>query len=423
MARSAVRAAASLARTPGGPSTEAKLALVELLVGVEDPAECIQRALDWLGEHVGVAQAVVAEIDETGSRLVASGGYGLPAGRVEQFSVDLEERDHPLVAALGRIRPVVLDAAAAASLLRVLPFRGPIAVAPFEGLRGGERVLGGVLMGSPGSPENTSELHWLAEILGNRVIRTRWLRRVARERSLLYSILNAVPDPIMLTDSEGRLIIANTRAEALFASRAEQSEGRRRAVALNNMLFSAALGRKLDQGRRAGPPRAAAGRLRRGLRPPLRAAEHDVRGLPRGHGGRLRAPERHRPAPRHRGDRGELRAPAHGRVRGAGGARPPRPHPGIGGRSHRGHRPVGQHHADERRRRPVVHRVAVGEPGGAPARPRQRRQLHVVRLQPLLRRGGPARTGARSASSTSRPACPSPWRRARGRSSPTSTAS
>ena len=241
MARSAVRAAA-VGRTPGGPSTEAKLALVELLVGVEDPAECIQRALDWLGEHVGLAQAVIAEIDETGSRLVASGGYGLPAGRIEQFSLDLEEREHPLVAALAPIRTVVLEAEAAAPVLRVLPFRGPIAVSPFEGLRGGERVLGGVLMGSPGSPSIAGDLHWLAEILGNRVIRTRWLRRVARERSLLYSILNAVPDPVMLTDSEGRLLIANTRAEALFASRPEQSEGRRRAVALNNMLFSAALG-------------------------------------------------------------------------------------------------------------------------------------------------------------------------------------
>ena len=37
-----------------------------------------------------------------------------------------------------------------------------------------------------------------------------------QERMLLYSIINAVTDPILLTDTEGRLIIANTpRREAV----------------------------------------------------------------------------------------------------------------------------------------------------------------------------------------------------------------
>ncbi len=58
---------------------------------------------------------------------------------------------------------------------------------------------------------------------------------------LLYSIINAVTDPILLTDTEGKLIIANSHAEKLFAAPEEASEGWRRAVALNNMLFSAAL--------------------------------------------------------------------------------------------------------------------------------------------------------------------------------------
>ncbi|MBA3297804.1 MAG: PAS domain S-box protein [Acidobacteria bacterium] len=58
---------------------------------------------------------------------------------------------------------------------------------------------------------------------------------------LLYSIINAVTDPILLTDTEGKLIIANSHAEKLFAAAEETSEGWRRAAALNNMLFSAAL--------------------------------------------------------------------------------------------------------------------------------------------------------------------------------------
>ena len=59
----------------------------------------------------------------------------------------------------------------------------------------------------------------------------------------MRSILDRVTDPVILTDSEGRMVIANERAERLFATRDGESEGRRRAVAINNMLFSSALGR------------------------------------------------------------------------------------------------------------------------------------------------------------------------------------
>jgi PAS domain S-box-containing protein len=73
-------------------------------------------------------------------------------------------------------------------------------------------------------------------------------RALRRERAQLSSIINAVTDPILLTDGEGRIIIANTRAETLLATDDDQSEGRRRAVALNNMLFSAALTRNAMEG-------------------------------------------------------------------------------------------------------------------------------------------------------------------------------
>src|SRR5262249_41967375 len=66
-------------------------------------------------------------------------------------------------------------------------------------------------------------------------------RRLERDRMLLQGVLDAVSDPILLTDTEGRMLVTNTSAENLFASREGESEGRQRAVALNNMMFSAAL--------------------------------------------------------------------------------------------------------------------------------------------------------------------------------------
>ncbi len=97
---------------------------------------------------------------------------------------------------------------------------------------------------------NQLELEWASEYLGYRLERARLQatsveteRRLRRERDLLQSVLDRATDPIMLTDAEGRLVIANQRAERLFATREDESEGRRRAVAINNMLFSSALGR------------------------------------------------------------------------------------------------------------------------------------------------------------------------------------
>ena len=94
--------------------------------------------------------------------------------------------------------------------------------------------------------ELDDETLWLGRTLGKQVSRllSRQLlaeTRFGQERMLLYSIINAVTDPILLTDTEGKLIIANSHAEKLFAAPEEASEGWRRAVALNNMLFSAAL--------------------------------------------------------------------------------------------------------------------------------------------------------------------------------------
>src|SRR4029077_14306730 len=98
-------------------------------------------------------------------------------------------------------------------------------------------------------PPYSTEL-WLADSLGRclsrLVLRENFLEedpRVRREHTILFNIINAATDPIMFTNMDGQLIIANTRAELLFTAPDDVSEGRRRAVQLNNMFFSAALSR------------------------------------------------------------------------------------------------------------------------------------------------------------------------------------
>ena len=104
---------------------------------------------------------------------------------------------------------------------------------------------------SPAAPQLTAELQWFTTVFGQKldqILRQQALadgdRKQGRERSLLYSIINAVTDPILLTDTEGRLLIANARALTLFTASEEESEGRRSAVRMNNMLLSSALSSK-----------------------------------------------------------------------------------------------------------------------------------------------------------------------------------
>jgi PAS domain S-box-containing protein len=91
------------------------------------------------------------------------------------------------------------------------------------------------------------DVSWAAELLGMRLV-SLWYRRTQfderrhkRERSWLFGIINAVTDPILLTDADGRILVANAAAERLLTADEQTSEGRRRAVALNNMLFSSSM--------------------------------------------------------------------------------------------------------------------------------------------------------------------------------------
>ena len=57
----------------------------------------------------------------------------------------------------------------------------------------------------------------------------------------MQTVMESMTDPVILTDSQHRVITQNKAAERFFKVPDEVSEGRVRAVELNNLLFSAAL--------------------------------------------------------------------------------------------------------------------------------------------------------------------------------------
>ena len=61
------------------------------------------------------------------------------------------------------------------------------------------------------------------------------------ERQWVESIMKSVADPIVLTNLDNEILLQNQRAEELFSGSAEASEGKRRALKMNDLLFSAYL--------------------------------------------------------------------------------------------------------------------------------------------------------------------------------------
>ncbi len=250
MAAPAPRHQATWANVAAG--AEARLGLAEFLLTCDDRETCAQSAVEWLGDHAGMRQAVCLVVQEGEPRRLAGiAGFGVPTSKVKQFSMAVEDSEHPLVQALMGSQPVSFRPVGDDLPLRLGVGTGyrEFRAIPLAPLELDEQLGVGVLLASAeDATQVTREVRWVARVLGEKLLRLRARdvladaeHRYRRERTLLYSIVNAVTDPILLTDTEGKLILANNRAEKLFAAREEESEGRRRAVALNNMLFSSAL--------------------------------------------------------------------------------------------------------------------------------------------------------------------------------------
>jgi PAS domain S-box-containing protein len=228
--------------------SETRLQLAEFLLLSDSAEESARHTVGWLTAHTRARYALCAALDVSGSRLVGVAAAGFRSFDPASLVVDMDQRRHHLVMALNRTQPTTVRVSAREPIggLRLAP--GTYGLFPLHGLYLDEDVRAGVLLIGPALPSVVREGRWVAGLLGPRLIRLIAYRtaddarrRFERERTLLQKVIDAAPDPILLTDTEGRMVVANSTAEELLASKEGESEGRARAIALNNMLFSAAL--------------------------------------------------------------------------------------------------------------------------------------------------------------------------------------
>jgi signal transduction histidine kinase len=241
-----------MAREPavvGRPTTataEARLSLLEALQSCTDAGSAAQRATEWLVTHAGAQRSLFTAPDHSRGTLVCVAAAGISARQWKKFCPSLDDPTHPLVNALTNGSVVTFHDPREA---RTTMFGD----APFTAVKvgsAGSDIALGLLLISPAGDFQTSLARWVASALARslqQLMSSEGLfdedPRLRREHALLFNIINAATDPILFTNLEGQLIIANTRAEMLFAAPEDVSEGRRRAVQLNNMFLSAALSR------------------------------------------------------------------------------------------------------------------------------------------------------------------------------------
>jgi PAS domain S-box-containing protein len=72
--------------------------------------------------------------------------------------------------------------------------------------------------------------------------------RGAQQEARLQQMLDSLPDPVIITNATNDIITQNRRAEHLLFPRDDDSAGRRRAVEVNNLLFTSFLSRAVMTG-------------------------------------------------------------------------------------------------------------------------------------------------------------------------------
>jgi PAS domain S-box-containing protein len=214
-------------------------ALFEALVRAEDLAEACSVVLEAIAPFAGDRNLVLIARNESGVQGIARGVGDDDLDLIEK----LTEPDSPLLALLQAGSGPVRQPAGA---YPPLPFASFVSFT-FGGLNP-HPPLGAVLIDADEPDDFAYRLHALLQRVGPALARVGQLEalsarsaRFAKQRELLTTIINSLPDPVLLTNEGNEMMLANRRAEQLFSSTGSDSEGRRRAIQINNLLFSSFL--------------------------------------------------------------------------------------------------------------------------------------------------------------------------------------
>jgi len=235
---------------------------------------------------LGYPRAMVLDVNFDTGDVTPAAALKWPRQQMDKFVTALWMSDHPLAGVLNTARPAVLaksaihnrplyihpilysnrnlcweaDRVRTASCLAVQNFRREKRirledqVCPTCEMRAYSAVVA-VELGKHNSEAALAELGDLIDLANrylSRLFKVEHYYNRMRDMEItiaqMGTVMQSMADPVILTDTQHRVIMQNRAAERFFKVPDEMTEGLVRAVELNNMLFSAALSSMLVSG-------------------------------------------------------------------------------------------------------------------------------------------------------------------------------
>jgi PAS domain-containing protein len=273
MASSALRRKRENFHDPRSSSESAALRLA----AAERPEEILPILLEEI-VHLGFLSAIVLELDFDTGQIKPSASLNCSPEYLEKFTTSLWASEDPLVSALLNLKTVLPpDGAIRAGALYARPMiyrnfsrcweaererrNDCLAVLNAESSKlqiqqqvcsaCGMRSYVNVVIGRLGKKTGQPQLRQFRNIVEranrqlSRLLKVEHYYNRMRDMEITISrmttVMESMADPVILTDNQHRVVIQNRAAERFFRVPEGVSEGGRRAVEFNNLLFSAAL--------------------------------------------------------------------------------------------------------------------------------------------------------------------------------------
>jgi PAS domain S-box-containing protein len=272
----------------GGLSDRGHLALLSALAEAPDLQAAATFLLADLLARTGATRGLMLRFETGDEQLALVGHLGFDQPPAHEYRIG--ERSHPWMVSTLALSPVLNDEPARPGARipldewTALPmprphYRGAPAIWPdsyaeqvlaptgarlvaleerrFSSAPGGVVIINAVLT-SDVLQELASVVMFAGPVLfriASHLESDRHLDRTTQERSRYRQMVDSLPDPVVITDASNDIVLQNKRAEHLLFVTEEDSPGRRRAVELNNLLFSSFLSRATIAGTHASEPR------------------------------------------------------------------------------------------------------------------------------------------------------------------------
>ncbi|MDQ3995453.1 MAG: ATP-binding protein [Gemmatimonadota bacterium] len=257
-------------------------ALLSALAEAPDFAAALSFLLAQLAE-IGEARRAYALVpdDDGGLRPAAQVGFTADDPRPSRLSI--ANVDHPLVISALALLPIMGRDSDARHAMAFVPwlalplprphYRGapkPLAeaqahdrlagsssaqIAPLSSRRPTSTPGGVVVVEALPGGELLDALAEIAALAGPIVMRFRELddaesdnERLRQQRDRLTLMVDSLPDPVVITNASNDIISSNRQADHLLNARESDSPGRRRAIELNNLLFTSYLAKAMMGG-------------------------------------------------------------------------------------------------------------------------------------------------------------------------------